>query len=107
MTTAPATTFGFVHETLKNYQLSRVDFTFNNGSGIDFTVYPVTANFDYNDDANVAAIKYAIMTIVDDAFTEIDNITEVGGSIINRTDTELLFEGNVTTSIPVTRSLID
>jgi hypothetical protein len=106
MTTATTSIFDSIHKTLKSYQLSRVDFTFNNGSGIDFTVYPVTSNFDYNNDSNVGAIKHAIMTIVDDAFTEIDNITEVGGSIVNLSDTKLLFEGDVTTLNSITRTLI-
>ena len=106
MTTATATTFDFILETLKSNQLTRVDFTFNNGSGIDFTVYPTTSSFDYNNDDHVYAIKQAIMTIVDDAFVQINNITEVGGSIINHNNTDLLFEGDVTTILPISTTLV-
>ena len=119
MTTATATTFSSVQDTLTTYGLNSVDFTFNNDSGIDFTVMSlVKVNndgtvqettksliFDYNNDEHVDSIKQAVLIIVDDAFPEIDNIIEVGGTIAINQDGHLYLEGNILSSNSIIRLL--
>lgn len=103
MTTATKTSYA---DTMAHYGLVSCDFVFNAETGIEFTVYaqgsePDTATtftplFDYNNDEHVEAIKEICLAIVDDAFPDIHNITEVGGSFYPE-DGEITFEGEVTT----------
>lgn len=93
-------------DTMRRFGLVSCDFVFNAQTGVEFTVYsegsePDTATtltplFDYSDDNQVEAIKEICLAIVDDAFPDIHNITEVGGNFYPDGD-EITFEGEVTT----------
>ena len=95
---------------LKSFGLVSCDFTYNPHSGIEFTVYASgsepdtfttqTPLFSYNDDDQVEAIKEICLAIVDDGFPDIHNILEVGGTF-SVDDSEITFEGRVTTMLDV------
>jgi len=103
MTNAIKTSYA---DTMKRFGLMSCDFVFNTETGIEFTVFaqgsePGTVStetplFDYNDGDQVEAIKDICLAIVDDAFPDIHNITEVGGSFYPEAG-EITFEGEVTT----------
>ena len=93
-------------DTLKQYGLVSCDFSYNPEVGVEFSVFAsgsepnvvttVTPLFDYNNDEQVQAIKDICLAIVDNAFPDIHNITEVGGCFYVE-DSKIVFEGDVTT----------
>lgn len=96
-------------DTMTQFGLVSCDFLFTAENGVeDFTVYAqdpendtqttVTPLFDYNNDEQSEAIKEIILAIVDDAFPQIDNVTEVSGSFY-QSEGEITFEGDVSTVI--------
>lgn len=111
MTTATKISYA---DTMARYGLVSCDFVYNAETGIEFDVYAqnsetnaataVTPLFDYNDDVAVEAIKEICLAIVDDAFPDIHNITEVGGSFYPDNG-DITFEGNVTTVLAVCNTI--
>lgn len=113
LTTEDASTYA---DTLTLLGLVSCDFVYNAHTGIEFTVYSqgsqpnslttVTPLFDYNDDDHSEAIKEICLAIVDNGFPDIHNITEVGGSFFQE-DSEITFEGTVTTVLTDVRATIN
>jgi len=93
-------------DTLRQFGIVSCDFVFTPKNGVEFTVWaqaaePNTATnltplFDYNNDEHCQAIKDICLAIVDDAFPDIHNISEVGGNFYPDED-QICFEGEVTT----------
>jgi len=94
-------------DTMNELGLASCDFCWSCEDGINsYSVFAeasepgsitaITPMFDYNNDEHDEAIKEICMAIVNDAFPDIHNISEVGGSFYPM-DGEVIFEGQVIT----------
>lgn len=94
-------------DTMTRFGLVSCDFLFTAENGVEsFTVFAegpdagsvttVTPLFDYDNDEQSEAIEEIILAIVDYAFPDIHNITEVEGSFY-QSEGKITFGGDVTT----------